>query len=338
MPLSRTAAALALFCAASSAAAQDFYKDKTISFIVSTGASGSYDGAARLLARFMPKYIPGQPAIVVKNMPGGGHTLATNFVVNSAPHDGLTIGNIGNSIPMHQMVDGRGVRFDVAKFHWLGSIGLSNLAIYFWHTSGITSIETAYEREITMGATGAGSGTFLYPNAMNRLLGTKFKIITGYRTGTEVDLALLRGETQGRAGVSYSNIAQLHPDWLRENKLNIVAQIGLARDPTMPNAPLLQEIAKTDEAKQVLHFISTPVRIGRPYFVAQNTPADRVATLRRAFDAVMADKEFLADGEKQALDIQPIGAAEVEKVVRETVATPPAILEKARALVGTGSE
>ena len=318
--------------------ADDFYKDKVISIIVSTGASGSYDGAARTLARFMPKYIPGQPSIVVKNMPGGGHTLATNFIVNNSPQDGTTIGNIGNSIPMHQMVDGRGVRFDVAKFHWLGSMGLSNLALYFWHETGLKSIDAAFEREITMGATGAGSGTFLYPNAMNKLLGTKFKIITGYRTGTEVDLALPRGETQGRAGVSYSNIAQLHPDWLREGKLNIVAQIGLVRDATMKDAPLIHELAKSEEARQVLRFISSPGAAGRPYFAPPGVPAERVAILRKAFDAVMADKEFVAEGEKQVLDIVPLTAADVEKIVQETVKTPPGILEKVRAIVKTDGE
>lgn len=316
----------------------DFFRDKTISIIVSTGAGGSYDGAARSLSRHMPQYIPGNPVIVVKNMPGGGHTLATNFVVNNSPADGLTIGNIGNSIPMHQMVDGRGVRFDVAKFQWLGSIGLSNLSIVFWRDTGLTSIADAYAREIVMGATGAGSGTFLYPNAMNRLLGTKFKIVTGYRTGAEVDIALQRGEVQGRGGVSYSNVVQLHPDLVRSGKFLFVAQIGLERDKAMPDAPLITDLAKDEEARQVLRFISTPVKLGRPYFVAPGVPADRVAILRKAFEATMQDKAFLAEGEKQALDIQPVGWGDVEKVVQETVRTPPAVIEKAKALVGMGSD
>ncbi len=330
--------ALCLIASAGSAHAEDFYRDKTISIIVSTGASGSYDGAARTLARYMPKFIPGHPSIVVKNMPGGGHTLATNFVVNSAPQDGTTIGNIGNTIPMHQMVDGRGVRFDAAKFHWLGSMGLSNLAIYFWHTTGLTNIEDAYSRQITMGATGAGSGTFLYPNAMNKILGTKFKIVTGYRTGTEVDIAIERGETQGRAGVSYSNIAQLHPDWLRDGKINIVAQIGLTRDTVMKDIPLIYELAKTDEAQQVLRFISSPVTVGRPYFAPPGVPAERAALLRKAFEATMADAEFIAEGEKQVLDIIPMSAAAIEKIVQDTVNTPPAILEKVRAVIKVDGE
>ncbi len=328
----------AAFLAAPAAMADDFYRDKTISIIVSTGSGGSYDGAARSLARYMPQYIPGAPVIVVKNMPGGGHTLATNFVVNNSPPDGLTIGNIGNSIPMHQMVDGRGVRFDVAKFQWLGSIGLSNLTIAFWRDSGLTSIDDAFKREIVMGATGAGSGTFLYPNAMNKLLGTKFKIVTGYRTGAEVDLALQRGEVQGRGGVSYSNVVQLHPDLVRAGKFLFVAQIGLERDRAMPDAPLITELARDDEARQVLRFISTPVKLGRPYFVAPGVPADRVSILRKAFEATMENKAFLAEGDKQALDIQPVGWSEVEKVVLEMVGTPPSVVAKTRELVGSGTE
>ena len=321
---------------AGAAGAQEFYRDKTISLIVSTGTGGSYDGAARALARHMPKYIPGAPVIAVKNMPGGGHTLATNYVVNSAAHDGLTLGNVGNSIPMHQMVDGRGVRFDVAKFHWLGSIGLSNLTINLWRDSGLRSIDDAFAKEIVLGATGAGSGTYLYPNAMNRLLGTRFKIVTGYRTGAEVDMAMQRGEVQGRGGVSYSNVLQLHPDLIRDNKLVFIAQIGLERDRLMPDVPLVTELAKNDEARRVLRFLSTPVKLGRPYFVAPNTPPDRIALLRKAFEATLADAEFLAEGEKQALEINPIGWQEVEKVVEETVKTPPAVLAKAKELVGTG--
>lgn len=318
--------------------ADDFYKDKVISLIVSTGTGGSYDGAARALARYMPQYIPGNPVIAVKNMPGGGHTLATNFVINSAAHDGLTIGNIGNSIPMHQMVDGRGVRFDVAKFHWLGSIGLSNLTINLWRDSGLTSIDDAFKREIVLGATGAGSGTYLYPNAMNKLLGTKFKIVTGYRTGAEVDMAMQRGEVQGRGGVSYTNVLQLHPDFIREGKLVFITQIGLDRDKIMPDVPLVTELAKDEGARQVLRFISTPVKLGRPYFVAPGVPAERIALLRKAFEAALQDKEFLAEGEKQLLDVQPVGWSDVQKVVEETVQTPPAILHKVRELIGNASE
>jgi tripartite-type tricarboxylate transporter receptor subunit TctC len=323
----------ALVSLAAPAQAQDFFKDKTISIITSTGEGGSYDGAARTLARHMGRYIPGNPTIIVKNMPGGGHTRATNFIFSQAPKDGTTIGTVSNSMPMHQLVDGRGVRFDVAKFHWIGSAGLSNLTMAFWHTSKVKSLEDAMKREVTMGATGTGSGTFLYPNAINKVLGTKFKIISGYRTSVEVDLAMERGEVEGRGGGSYSTIYQEHPDWLKDGKLFIAAQIGLERDPLMPHAPLIAELAKNDEQRQILHFLSSPVAVGRPYIAPPEVPADRIAILRKAFDATMQDKAFMDEAEKQALDIRPMKGEVLEKIVQEAVKTPPEILEKVRKIV-----
>lgn len=320
----------ALVSLAAPAQAQDFFKDKTISIITSTGEGGSYDGAARTLARHMGRYIPGNPTIIVKNMPGGGHTRATNFIFSQAPKDGTTIGTVSNSMPMHQLVDGRGVRFDVAKFHWIGSAGLSNLTMAFWHKSGVKKIEDAMTREITMGATGTGSGTFLYPNALNKVLGTKFKIISGYRSSVEVDLAMERGEVDGRGGGSYSTIFQEHPDWLKDGKLFIAAQIGNARDPLMPDAPLITELAKNEEQRQILQFISLPIGVGRPYIAPPETPKDRVEILRKAFDATMKDKDFLDEANKQSLDIRPMDGITLERIVQETVKTPPDIIEKVR--------
>lgn len=315
------------------AMAQDFFRDKTISIITSTGEGGSYDGAARTLARHMPRHIPGNPAMIVRNMPGGGHTRATNFIYTQAPKDGTTIATVSNSMPMHQLVDGRGVRFDVAKFHWIGSVGLSNLTMAFWHTSKVKTLDDAMKREITMGATGTGSGTFLYPNALNKVLGTRFKIISGYRTSVEVDLAMERGEVEGRGGGSYSTLFQEHPDWLKDGRLIIAAQIGAERDPLMPDAPLITELAKNEEQRQILQFISSPIAVGRPYIAPPETPADRVAILRKAFDATMQDKAFLEEAEKQALDIRPMKGDVLERIVQETVRTPPDILEKVRKVV-----
>ena len=316
-----------------SAHAQEFYKGKVISIITSTGEGGSYDGAARTLARYMPKYIPGTPAIVVKNMPGGGHTLATNFIYVTAPKDGTTIGTVSNTMPMHQLVDGRGVRFDSGKFHWIGSAGISNLTMTVWHTTGVRKFEEAFKREIIMGSTGTGSGTFLYPNALNKVLGTKFKIISGYRASVEIDLAMERGEVEGRGGASYSSVFQEHPDWLKEGKLIITAQIGRERDPAMPDTPLVTEFAKSDEARQILHFLSSPISVGRPYIAPPETPKDRVEILRRAFDAAINEKEFLDEAEKQSLDIRPMKGEALERIVLETMKTPLDILAKVRTAI-----
>ncbi len=320
----------ALLMTAFAAHAEDFYKDKTISILTSTGAGGSYDGAARTIARHMPKYLPGSPAIVVKNMPGGGHTRATNFLYVNAPKDGTVLATVSNTMPMHQLVDGRGVHFDVAKFNWIGSVGLSNLTVTFWHKTGIKKLEDVFTRQVTMGATGTGSGTFLYPNAMNKVLGTKFKIVTGYRSSVEVDLAMERGEVEGRGGASYSTVFQEHSDWLKEKKLIIAAQIGHQRDPAMPDIPLITEFARNDEARQILHFISSPVGVGRPYIAPPSVPAERIALLRKAFDATMKDKSFMDEANKQSLDIRPMDGGTLTKIVMEAVSTPPDILAKVR--------
>ena len=214
--------------AASQAQAQpapEFFKGRTITIITSTGVGGAYDLAARAIARHMPRYIPGAPNMVVRNMPGGGHTLATNYMASQAPRDGTTIATVSNTIPLHQALDGKGVRYDARTLNWLGTLGISSLLTVAWTSSGVTSIDDAMKREIITGATGAGSGAWLYPNAMNIVLGTKFKIVTGYPSSAEIDLAMLRGEVQARSGASYIGYLQERPEWIRENKIRF-AQIA----------------------------------------------------------------------------------------------------------------
>ena len=316
-----------------SAQAQDFFADKTISIITSTGQGGSYDTAARTIARYMPKHIPGRPAMIVKNMPGGGHTRATNYLYTTAPQDGTTIGTISNSIPMHQMVDGRGVHYDAAKLNWLGSIGISNLTFVVWHDTGVKAFDEALHKQITLGATGSGSGTFLYPNAANQILGTKFRIITGYKQSIDIDLAMQRGEVAGRAGGSYAALVAEHPDWIKSSLVRVIAQVGYQRDAALKDVPFLQDFAKDDEQRQILRFISAPVQVGRPFVAPPGVPADRVALLRKAFDATMKDKESMAEADKLALDIRPMGGVELSRVVAETVNTPAAIIEKVKAAI-----
>src|SRR5262245_46020847 len=195
---------------------EDFYKGKTVTVITSTGVGGPFDLTARALARHMPRYIPGRPTMIVRNMPGGGHVLATNFMFTQADKDGTFIATVNNSVPLHQVLDGRGVRFDARKFNWLGSTGTSNLLTVTWHTSGVRTIADVMARELVTGATGVGSGTFIYPNAMNVVLGTKFKIVMGYKSTAELDLALERGEVLARSGASLAGILQERGSWIKE--------------------------------------------------------------------------------------------------------------------------
>jgi tripartite-type tricarboxylate transporter receptor subunit TctC len=313
---------------------EDFYKGKTVSIITSTGVGGAFDLTARALAKHMPRYIPGQPAMIVRNMPGGGHVLATNFMYTQAAKDGTVLATVNNSIPLHQVLDGRGVRFDAGKFNWLGSTGGSNLFTWAWHSAGFKTIDDVMRRELVTGATGAGSGTFIYPNAMNMVLGTRHKIVMGYASSAELDLAMERGEVAARGGASLAGMIQEHADWLRDKKLVPLVQVGTEREKEYPDIPLMQELAKTPEQRQVLTLVSSPPSLGRPFLTTPDTPAERVAALRKAFDATMTDAAFLAEAKQLGLEMQPMSAEAVAAIVLATINAPSDVVAKAKAAIG----
>lgn len=308
----------------------DFYKDKTISMIISTGAGGGYDTTARLVARHMPKYLRGSPTIVPRNMPGGGNVIAANYVYNVAPRDGLTIATLSQTVFVLQPLNRQGVKFDATKFYYLGSATVDNSTIYAWHTAGIKTIDDVFKSELMLGATGVGSGTTVYPVLMNNLFGTKFKIITGYRTSSEVDLAMSRGEVQGRAGNNFQSLKANHPDWLAEKKVLVLLQIGLERDPEFPTVPLLTELAKTEEQRQILTMYSAPIAIGRPFLTTPDVSLERAQALRAAFAATMADPAFIEEGKRLKVDVKPTSGARLTDIISDLINTPPDVVTKAK--------
>ena len=310
--------------------AEEFYRNKTITIITSTGSGGAYDLIARLIGRYLPKYLPGKPSIVVQNMPGGGHVLATNYLYNQAPKDGTVLATVVNSIPMHQLVDGKGVRYDARLFNWIGSTGISNLATVAWAGSGVKSIGDVMSRDLITGATGTGSGTFIYPNVMNMLLGTRFKLVLGYQSTPEIDVAMERGEVSARSGGSIAGMMQEHPGWFSEGKVVVLTQVGARRETSLPQVPLMEELAQTPEQRILLKLVSSPVAIGRPYMTAPGVPPERVEMLRRAFDSVMADPAFLQEAENAEIDLNPISGARVAEIVNDSLATPADLVEKVR--------
>jgi len=334
--IARIAVALALVSSGAQAdPIADFYKGKTITIVSSGGVGGPIDLACRGVAKFIARHIPGNPTVVVRNMPGGGHVLMSNYMFTQAPKDGTTIGGVVNSIPTHQVVDGRGVRFDASKFLWLGSTGFSNLMTMAWHASGFTSMKDVFERELLTGATGVGSGTFIYTNAMNAILGTKFKMVLGYKDSASVDLAIERGEVQARGGMTLTGIKQERPTWVAEKKVIMLVQTGAQREAEFPDVPLMHELARTDEERQILQLISSPAALGRPFFLPPDVPADRVAALRKAFAATMQDPDYIAEGNKVRLDMNPLGAERVTELVNATIHAPANVVAKARAALGT---
>lgn len=319
--------------AAASQPAESFYAGKTLTIITSTGAGGPYDLVARIVAKYLTRHLPGNPPAVIRNMPGAGHVLATNFIYNQAEKDGTVIATVANSIPFHQLVDGKGVRYDARRIQWLGSTGISNLVTVAWRTSGVRSTADVVQRELITGATGTGSGTYLYPAVMNAVLGTKFKLVMGYKATTEIDLAMERGEVAARSGGSIAGMMQEHPEWFSEKKVIVLSQVGSARDPLIPDVPLMDELARTPEERTILRVVSSPVALGRPFLTGPDVPGDRVQLLRKAFDAAMSDREFLDEAKKANLDLNPMNGENVTRIVAETFATPPELLERIRAIV-----
>ncbi len=309
---------------------EKFFAGKTISFITSTGVAGPYDTTARAMSRHMPRHIPGNPAMVVKNMPGGGHVVATNFMYNNAPKDGTHIATVNGTIPTHQVIDGTGVRFDARQFNWLGSTASPNLISVTWASSQTKTIQDAMRNEVIAGATGAGSMAALYPTILNNVLGTKFKIVMGYKSAGAIDLALEAGEVESRSGNSYDSLRSDHPDWLRENKVNILVQVGAKRAKEMPDVPLMHELARNEEERGILVLLSSAVTVGRPVFLPPDVPPERVVAMRRAFDATMKDPAFLEETKKLGLEIDPTSAEELTKAVNDTINQPPSVIEKAR--------
>ena len=311
----------------------DFYHGKTLSLIIGTSSGNDYDFRGRLLARHMARHIPGEPTIVPQNMPGAGGIKAANYLASIAPHDGTTLHMIMSNMMSSEAIGAQGAQFDTRKFFWVGNTSSTPNVTVSWYKSGVTSIEQVKTRQLIVGAPGGTVGV-IYATAMNGLLGTKFKIVTGYPGGNEVNLALERGEIDGRASNSWASWKTTHPDWVKDQKIIVLVQVGLKRAPDLPDVPLLSELAGNDMDRQVLTFLSADTAIARALVTTPDTPPERVAALRRAFDETMRDPAFLAEADQATLDVVPLGGAESQKIADSIVNTPPEVVARAKLLLG----
>jgi tripartite-type tricarboxylate transporter receptor subunit TctC len=276
-------------------------------------------------------HIPGNPTIVPRNMPGAGHIRAANFVFSQAPKDGTVIATFIPVFVLAQVLDrSKGIQFDPAGFNWLASTSSSNTTVYTWHAANVRSVADATKRDVLMGGTGVGSYTIIYPSIMNSVLGTRFKLVTGYQSTAEIGLAMERGEVEGRAGNNFNSLKAESAEWLKSGKIVLISQIGLERDAEYPDLPLLTDMAKSDEDRQVLKLFSTDVVIGRPFVTSPGVPAERVALLRKAFDEMMKDPAYLEDSSKAALDVTPVAGAKIQAMVADLVHTPAEIVNRAK--------
>jgi tripartite-type tricarboxylate transporter receptor subunit TctC len=311
---------------------EDFYRGKKIDLIIGYSPGGTYDLYARLVARHLGNYLPGKPVIVPRNMPGAGSRAAANWVYNIAPKDGTVLATADQSLSLQQAVGDKRITFDTRKFIYIGNPNIENNTTATWYTSGIKTLEDAKKREVTMGATG-GSTSSQYPKAMNALLGTKFKIILGYPGGNDINLAMERGEVDGRGSNSWTSWKTTRPDWIAEKKINILVQIGLKKAPDLPDVPLLMDLGKNDEDRQLLRLLSASTNVGRPVFTTPDVPAERVAALRKAFDTMVHDPAFLAEAKREKFDVDPASGEELQKIVAEIVAAPMAQGERLRQII-----
>jgi tripartite-type tricarboxylate transporter receptor subunit TctC len=320
----------------SPAAAQsvaDFYHGKTITMAVGTSPGGDYDLRMRMVSRHIGKHIPGNPTVIATNMPGAGQMLVANWLANVAPKDGTVMVALSQNMAVNQATGASGVKYDVRQFNWIGNTTDSPNVINAWHTTGIKTIQDVMQRELVVGATGTASGSYLYPYALNQLAGTKFKIVTGYPGGNDVNLAMERGEVGGRGSNSWASWKATRPQWLAEKKIVILVQVGVKRNPELPDIPTMQDLGKSELDKRVLNFISVDTAISRPLVTNGGVPRERVDALRRAFDATMKDPEFLAEAEKSQTDISPMTGEEAQKIAESTIATPAEVLARANALI-----
>jgi tripartite-type tricarboxylate transporter receptor subunit TctC len=327
-------AVAAISLGAADARAQDaFFKGRQITFLVGAGAGGGYDAYYRTFARHFVRHLPGEPTIVPKNMPAASGLAAANTLYASAERDGATIAAFPNNIPMDPLFVNPGARYEAQKLNWLGSIGKLENICATWITSEVKTIAQAREREVIVAAAAATSNSAIMPKVLNALLGTRFKPIIGYDPGSGMTLALESGETEGVCGLSWSTIKAARPHWIKDNKLNVIVQLALAKLPELPGVPSALDLVTDPVKKQVLGLILIRQELGRPVAAPPGVPADRLAALRGAFDATMRDPQFLAEAEKLQLEIEPLNAAEIDKLLADAYASPKTIVQQAAELI-----
>jgi tripartite-type tricarboxylate transporter receptor subunit TctC len=324
-----TGASAAMFITGAAIAQGVSYEGKTLRMIIPSGAGGGYDAYARALAAHIGDHLPGKPTIVNQNMPGASGMIAINWSYSdNAPKDGSVLIATYNSLLVEPLFNNPQAKYDPRKFEWIGSIGKQQQICLSWHTSPIKSIEQAKEREVVVSATGATGNTAVIPKMLNTLLGTKFKVVTGYTT-TESRLAVERGEAEGLCGHSYSTLKASNPDWIINKRINVLMQTGATAQEGLEKVPLLINLVSDPDNKKMLGLLAYPEEMGRPFLMPPGTPKPYVDAMRKAFDETMKDPAFIADADKARLEINPVTGVKMGEMIKQAFETPKAIIEQA---------
>ncbi len=317
----------------SSASGEDFYKGKTISLIES-GLTGAYDGYARALARCMPRYIPGNPAIVVQGKPGAAGVVAANFLYNIAPRDGTVIATVHGNVLVAPLLSTGQVKFDLSKFGWIGNVTHDTYVGYVMSSAPIKTLAEARSTEVSMAGTSVGAGGIDMAILGRDLFGFKFKIVSGYKTSGETELALERGEAEGTFGHAWGSLKNQKPDWLRDGRIRIIVQHGFTRNAELPDVPLLLDFAQTELEKQILGIELVRQDVSKPYLTPPNVPPANLAILRSAFHSCLEDTDFTAEAKQRHLDVdRPMDGEELSALVTQISRTPAGAVKKLQDLL-----
>ena len=318
------AVALGLIAAAPARAQSpvaDFYKGRNIDVYIGLSAGGVYDITARLLARQMGKYIPGNPNLVPRNMTGAAGLRLANWLYSQGPTDGTAIGTFARGAAFNALLGVEGALFDATKFNWIGSTNNEVSICAAWHSTGITKFEQLYKQELIIGSTGGSGDDEQYAKIVNGVLGTKLRIVSGYPGGNEIKMAMERGEVGGRCGWSWSSVKSTQAQWLKDKTISIVAQLSLRRHDDLPDLPTIIDHAKTDEDHQIFRVMFARQVMAWPFTAPPGVPADRLAALRKAFEATMKDKEFLAEAERLSLEVSPVPGKQIQSLIEDLYRT-----------------
>lgn len=330
------AASILSACFASRAAADpvaEFYKANPVTIVVGFGVGGGYDVYSRTLSRHMGRHMAGAPTVIVRNMPGAGSMAAANYIYTNAPRDGTQFATFSRSIPTQPLFDAQGVQFEALKLNWIGSPASEVSVVFAPKENNFRSIEDLRARPMVVPASGHGADSAVYPYVLNALLGTKLKVVTGYQGSGDFMLAIERKEVDGMGGSSISTLRSTRPQWLKENKIDVLLQIALRKHPDYPNVPLALDFVKDPSDRKVMELVFSRQEIAFPYAAPPGVPGDRLAALRKGFMDTLRDRAFVEEAEKMGLEVSPVSGDEVLKILTAAYATAPELVERARQAV-----
>jgi tripartite-type tricarboxylate transporter receptor subunit TctC len=328
--------AIATSTAAPAQSVAEFYSGKTINIVVGAGEGGGYSIYGQLAAEYLRKLLPGNPTVIVQSMPGAGGIKATDYLANVAPKDGTALGMLLDLAAATQMLEPRAARYDLSKFSVVGSFVTDNPVVMVRADAGARNFAEFKGKGIVVGASGRGSQTYIHPALLRDVLGANLKIVVGYRGSSDISLALERGEVQAQSATWVSWLAR-HADWIKKKQIVPIVQVGLKKEPDLPDVPLMIDLATAEADRQVLEFMSSGSQIGRALYAPPGVPADRVAALRTAFDTMIKDKDFREAAAKRKLVIAPTPGTDVQAIIQKVVSYSPAVIDRARA-VSSGKE